>query len=220
MSTYRDATQLVESGAVSALFQAIKDGPNEILTEILKANPDLIWCNKKLSREIVISAILHHQGGILRLDPVKKALISLRDEDGNNALHLAAKLPDWPFEDGVHAAWAMDREQKWFEEIKAYLPSWCHEAKNHYGETPDEVFKREHRELIKEMEKWGKATSKSYSLASVLIVTVMYAALFTVPGGNDQNTGIPILLHRKLFFGFLICDVVSFITASTSFLAF
>ncbi|GLT56979.1 hypothetical protein SLA2020_299890 [Shorea laevis] len=117
MSTYRDATQLVESGAVSALFQAIKDGPNEILNEILKANPDLIWCNKKLSREIVISAILHHQGGILRLDPVKKALISLRDEDGNNALHLAAKLPDWPFEDGVHAAWAMDREQKWFEVV-------------------------------------------------------------------------------------------------------
>ncbi|GKV43848.1 hypothetical protein SLEP1_g51096 [Rubroshorea leprosula] len=220
MSTYRDATQLVESGAVKALFQAMKYGPIEIVNEILKANPDLIWCNKMLSRDIIISAIIRRQEDILKLDAGKEALISLRDEDGNNALHLAAKLPDWPFEDGVHAAWAMDREQKWFEEIKNYLPYWCHGAKNHYGETPEEIFRREHRGLITEMEKWGKRTAKSYSLASVLIVTVMYAALFTVPGGNDQNTGMPILLHSKLFFWFLICDAVSFITASTSFLAF
>ncbi|GLT52806.1 hypothetical protein SLA2020_261240 [Shorea laevis] len=48
----------------------------------------------------------------------------------------------------------------------------------------------------------------------------MFAALFTVPGGNNQETGIPILLHRKLFAGFLICDVVSLLTASTSMLLF
>ncbi|GLT48368.1 hypothetical protein SLA2020_219990 [Shorea laevis] len=48
----------------------------------------------------------------------------------------------------------------------------------------------------------------------------MFAALFTVPGGNNQETGIPILLHRKLFSWFLICDVVSLLTASTSMLLF
>ncbi|GKV14290.1 hypothetical protein SLEP1_g25187 [Rubroshorea leprosula] len=94
ISTYRDATQLVESGTISAIFQAIKDGTVEIVIEILKSNPDLIWCNKNLSREILISAIKYRQGGllgfVLRLDAGKKTFLSLTDEDGNNVLHLVA----------------------------------------------------------------------------------------------------------------------------------
>ncbi|GKV34312.1 hypothetical protein SLEP1_g42689 [Rubroshorea leprosula] len=174
---------------------------------------------------MIIMAIKHRRGSLLtfgyNLDAGKKALLSLRDKDGNNALHMVAKLPVCPYDSvGIHAAWSVIREERWFEEIKRYLPCWSHEAKNRYGETPDQVFYREHQELITNMEEWGKKTAKSYSLASVLIVTIMFAALFTVPGGIDEETGIPKLLHIKQLSGFLLCDAVSFITASTSFFGF
>ncbi|GKV34298.1 hypothetical protein SLEP1_g42676 [Rubroshorea leprosula] len=176
ISTYRDATQLVESGAISAIFQAIKDGTSEIVIEILKANADLFWCNEKLSIAILISAIKCHRGDILEF------------------------------------VYGLDG-------FKSCLPSWCHEAENRYGETPEQVFKKEHAQLAKKVEEWVKKTAESYTLASVLIVTIMFAALFTVPGGNN-DTGVPILSDRKLFLGFLVCDTVSFLTASTSLLGF
>ncbi|GKV34306.1 hypothetical protein SLEP1_g42683 [Rubroshorea leprosula] len=220
-----DPTQPVESEVISAIFQAIKRGTYEIVIEILKANPDLIWGNEKLSRDLLFWVIKYHEGRLLsfvtRIYAGKKALLSFRDNDGNNALHLAAKLPDRHYEPvGINAAWIMTHEEGWFEKMKSYLPCWYHEEENRYGETPDQVFYREHQELITNMEEWGKKTAESYSLASVLIVTIMFAALFTVPGGIDEKTGMPKLLHLKQLSGFLISDAVSFITASTSFVGF
>ncbi|GKV14280.1 hypothetical protein SLEP1_g25180 [Rubroshorea leprosula] len=224
ISTYRDARQLVESGTISAIFQAIKDGSVEIVIEILKSNPDLIWCNKNLSREILISAIKYRRGGILgfvlRLDEGKKTFLSLTDEDGNNVLHLVAKLPDSRIYVTLFPAWFLQREVEWFEAVGSLLPYWYQVAKNLYGQTPTQVFDGEHQQWRKEANEWAKNSANSYILVPVLLVTIMFAALFTVPGGNNQETGIPILLHRKLFFGFLICDVVSLLTASTSMLKF
>ncbi|XP_028771269.1 ankyrin repeat-containing protein NPR4-like [Neltuma alba] len=59
-----------------------------------------------------------------------------------------------------------------------------------------------------------KDTATSCSVVGALIVTIMFAADFTVPGGNDQTSGHPIFLKEKLFRVFLILDAVSF--ASTS----
>ena len=39
----------------------------------------------------------------------------------------------------------------------------------------------------------------SCTVVGALIVTLMFAAVFTVPGGNDQNNGFPIFLNKKLF---------------------
>ncbi|GKV14276.1 hypothetical protein SLEP1_g25176 [Rubroshorea leprosula] len=224
ISTYRNTRQLVESGTISAIFEAIKNGTVEIVIEILKANPDLIWCNKKLSRDILIAAIKHRQGRILefvyRLDAGKKAFLSIGDEDGNNVLHLVAKLPDDRIYNVLYPAWVMQREIKWFEEVSNVLPRWYRQAKNLYGETPHQVFRKEHQQLTKEANEWAKKTADSYILVPVLIVTIMFAALFTVPGGNNKETDVPILLHRKLFSGFLVCDVVSFLAASASMLRF
>ncbi|GKV48761.1 hypothetical protein SLEP1_g55556 [Rubroshorea leprosula] len=219
ISTYRDATQLVGRGTISAIFQAIKNGRVKIVIEILKSNPHLIWCNKNLSREILISAIKYRRGGILgfvlRLDAGKKTFLSLTDEDGNNVLHLVAKLPDLGIDVNLFPVWVMQRE-----EVRSLLPRWYQGAKNHYGQTPTQVFDGEHQQWRKEAHEWAKNTANSYILVPVLLVTIMFAALFTVPGGNNEETGIPILLHSKLFSGFLICDVVSLLTASTSMLLF
>ncbi|KAF2318354.1 hypothetical protein GH714_005874 [Hevea brasiliensis] len=43
---------------------------------------------------------------------------------------------------------------------------------------------------------------------------------FTVPGGNFQDTGFPIFIHRKSFMTFIISDAISLFASSTSVLMF
>jgi hypothetical protein len=48
----------------------------------------------------------------------------------------------------------------------------------------------------------------------------MFAAAFTVPGGNNQDSGIPLLLKDETFNVFIISDAISLFTSSTSVLLF
>ncbi|PNX85264.1 ankyrin repeat-containing protein, partial [Trifolium pratense] len=96
----------------------------------------------------------------------------------------------------------------------------CREAKNAEGKKPREIFFESHKELIKEGEKWAKETAGSFTLVATLITTIMFAAAFTVPGGNNQDSGIPILLQDKIFNLFIIADAISLFMSSTSILLF
>ncbi|KAM4071853.1 hypothetical protein ACB094_11G092000 [Castanea mollissima] len=69
-------------------------------------------------------------------------------------------------------------------------------------------------------EKWMKDTASSCTVVGALIVTIMFAAAFTVPGGNDQNKGFPIFLNEKLFMVFIVSDALSLFSSSTSVLMF
>ncbi|GLT34789.1 hypothetical protein SLA2020_092850 [Shorea laevis] len=106
------------------------------------------------------------------------------------------------------------------QEVKRIVPEWCKEFKNHNGETPYEVFTERHKELVKEGAKWMKDTASSFIIIGTLIVTILFAAAFTLPGGNDQSTGFPIFLRERSFMIFIISDGVSFFAASTSVLMF
>nr|GEZ22924.1 ankyrin repeat-containing protein [Tanacetum cinerariifolium] len=57
------------------------------------------------------------------------------------------------------------------------------------NETPELVFTREHTNLVKEGEQWMKTTAESCSITAALIITIVFAAAITVPGGNNQDTG-------------------------------
>ena len=65
-----------------------------------------------------------------------------------------------------------------------------------------------------------KDTASSCTVVGSLIVTIMFAAAFTVPGGNDQNKGFPIFLNEKLFMVFIVSDALSLFSSSTSVLMF
>ncbi|GKV29706.1 hypothetical protein SLEP1_g38610 [Rubroshorea leprosula] len=72
-----------------------------------------------------------------------------------------------------------------------------------------------------------KKTAESSTVVGALIITIMFAAAFTVPGGNDQNTGFPIFLNSTgepstpvPFTVFMVSDAVSLFTASGSVLMF
>ncbi|PWA96999.1 ankyrin repeat-containing domain, PGG domain protein [Artemisia annua] len=82
------------------------------------------------------------------------------------------------------------------------------------------VFTREHRELVTEGEKWIKATAESYTITAALIITIVFAAAITVPGGNNQDTGIPTFSNNKAFTIFAISDAISLFTSTTSLLMF
>nr|POE55970.1 ankyrin repeat-containing protein itn1 [Quercus suber] len=77
-----------------------------------------------------------------------------------------------------------------------------------------------HKELVKEGEKWMKETATSCTVVGALIVTIMFAAAITVPGGNNQDTGLPMFLDKKVFMLIIISDVLSLLSASTSLLMF
>ena len=67
------------------------------------------------------------------------------------------------------------------------------EMHNASNKTLREVFTETHNELVKEGEKWMD-TALSYAVVLSLIITVLFAAAFTVPGGNNIE-GIPNFLH-------------------------
>ncbi|GKV35977.1 hypothetical protein SLEP1_g44164 [Rubroshorea leprosula] len=100
-------------------------------------------------------------------------------------------------------------------ELGTLVPE-CKEFVNRNGETPQQVFSRDHKQLAKEGEEWMKQTAQSYTFVGALIITIMFAAGFTIPGGNNQDTGFPIFLRKRLFMVFILSDAISLFSACTS----
>lgn len=94
------------------------------------------------------------------------------------------------------------------------------EMKNSEGKTPRELFSIEHSSLLRSGELWMKNTAESCMLVATLIATIMFAAAFSVPGGNDNNKGIPIHLRETLFQVFAMSDVMALSSSSISILMF
>nr|GLL38115.1 protein ACCELERATED CELL DEATH 6-like [Ipomoea trifida] len=57
--------------------------------------------------------------------------------------------------------------------------------------------------------------SKTMTIVATLILTISFAAGFTVPGGYDSDKGYPILLRKSAFGYFVIADTAAF-TSSVS----
>jgi hypothetical protein len=106
------------------------------------------------------------------------------------------------------------------QEVEKIVHPKCKEAKNVEDKKPREIFTESHKELVKAGEKWAKDTAGSFTLVATLITTIMFAAAFTVPGGNNQDSGIPLFLKDKTFNVFIIADAISLFTSSTSILLF
>ncbi|CAL5361161.1 unnamed protein product [Camellia sinensis] len=65
------------------------------------------------------------------------------------------------------------------------------------GKAAEELFEENHAALREEAEKAAKHVSDNLIIVAILIGTINFAALFTLPGGFDQNTGIPMLLKSN-----------------------
>ncbi|XVF82795.1 hypothetical protein PTKIN_Ptkin16aG0078400 [Pterospermum kingtungense] len=199
----------------------------EFTVEMIRTNPDfLMICDKDL-RSIFQIAVTHRDEKLFSLIYGFEAMMcdirNFIDKHGNNMLHLAAQvLPESQVKlDRIYgAALQMQIELQWFKEVESMIPPAYKDFKNGSGKTPYEAFDESHAELVKQGEKWIKDITQSSTIVGTLIITIMFAALFTVPGGNNQETGIPLLLSQKLFKLFLISDAISLFASSTSVLIF
>ncbi|KAJ9190397.1 hypothetical protein P3X46_001606 [Hevea brasiliensis] len=118
------------------------------------------------------------------------------------------------------AALQMQRELQWFQEVEKVVQPSYKEMKNRKGKTPRMVFTEEHKDLLKQGEKWMKGTASSCTVVAALVVTVAFAAAFTVPGGNTSDQGIPIYLNEAAFLIFAISNAFALFSSSTSLLMF
>ncbi|XP_054802454.1 ankyrin repeat-containing protein NPR4-like isoform X2 [Prosopis cineraria] len=208
------------------LFDATKIGNFDFLAELMKSYPDIIWELDDKKRSIIHIAVLYRHPAIFNLihdiSGNKDIILSFTDtEDGNNILHLAAKLaPADRLELVSGAAFQMKLELLWFEEVrKIVLPSYA-KKKNLKGETPQELFTKEHFTLRKEAESWMKRTSGSGLVVSTLIATGVFSAAFSIPGGTNDDTGVPKCLGKRSFTIFAISDAIALISSSSSILVF
>ncbi|XP_007221395.2 ankyrin repeat-containing protein ITN1 isoform X2 [Prunus persica] len=139
----------------------------------------------------------------------------------NCALHVAGILSPLAKLDNISgAALQMQREVQWFKEVETIALPRIKESINNDSMTPRELFTKSHKELVKEGERWMKESATSCTVVGALIITIMFAAAFTVPGGNNEETGFPIFLHKNLFMAFIVSDAVSLFSSTTSVLMF
>ncbi|KAL8504449.1 hypothetical protein ACS0TY_015859 [Phlomoides rotata] len=159
--------------------------------------------------------------GIHETKECKHRYSDTTDFNGNTVLHLVAKLaPPHKLNLVSGAALQMQSELQWFKEVENFVHPYAREEENDDGKTPKMVFREEHKRLKEEGEKWMKDTSNSYIIVAALIVTVVFAAAITVPGGNNSNSGYPMLDDKRAFIVFAISDVGSLFTSITSLLMF
>ncbi|KAF5470255.1 hypothetical protein F2P56_010779 [Juglans regia] len=209
---------------MQAVFEAIKRGNFEFVYHIGKANPDLLWEVHFESMGIFHWAVLHRQHRIFSLlYSLKKmnAQLKKRDKFGNTILHMAGMVIKNTAIDSIRGAvLQMQREVQWFKEVERICPLTHKEISNKYNLTARQLFTKDHKEMRKEGENWMKGTATSCTVVGALIITIMFAAAFTIPGGNHQDTGLPILMHGKLFKLFIVTDSLSLFSSSTSVLMF
>ncbi|KAM1491321.1 hypothetical protein PS1_023790 [Malus domestica] len=217
----------------AAVYEAAENGIVELVVSLIKTKPDLLFIRSS-GRNIFHYAVECRQEKVYSLiyGVGKRNLITtFLDESDNGMLHCAGMLSPSAKEnlDRISgAALQMQRERQWykfsFDEMHEVESSVVQlsaiSTKNKDGLTPPELFTKNHEKLHKEGEKWMKGTTTSYTVVSTLIITIMFAAAFTVPGGNNQETGFPIFLNEKLFVVFVVSDAISLFSSATSALMF
>ncbi|XP_031278247.1 ankyrin repeat-containing protein ITN1-like [Pistacia vera] len=208
------------------VFEAAKFGNSQFLAELIHRYPDVIYHFDENDYSIFHIAVLHRHADVFNLiyeiGLSKDLFITCEDKDQhNNMLHLAAKLPH-PSRICVvsGAALQMQRELVWFKGIEKIVKPSFRGKKNSNGQTPKELFTEEHKELLKRGEQWMKDTAKSCMLVATIITTVIFEAVFSVPGGNDSSKGLPIHLKETWFQVFVISDAIALSFSSISILIF
>ncbi|XP_062028332.1 uncharacterized protein LOC133744208 [Rosa rugosa] len=210
----------------TSLFKATEQGHVEFITHMRKANPAVLDIFDDKKKSIFQYAIEHRQEKIYNLiyelNPEQRDDITHNiAKFQTNMLHSAANLsPVTHFNHIQGASLHMQRELQWFKEVESILPSEMHEFVNTSNLTARDLFTKNHKKLKDEAEISMKGIAASCTTVGALIVTIMFAVAFTVPGGTNGNTGLPMFMHNKLFKIFILSDTISLISSATSVITF
>ncbi|KAM1058609.1 hypothetical protein ACFX2I_023330 [Malus domestica] len=208
-----------EMAEIYGLFDTVRlaaqNGIVELVITLCKAKPRLL-----------LSSLFHHavecrQENVYSLvygTGKRNYLVTLKDGSGKIMLDYAAMLSPSERLDGIAgAALQMQRERQWYKEVESSVvtATGASPFKEDYLKAA-RLFTHNHKELHEKGEKWMKDTASSYIIVSALIITIIFAAAFTVPGVNNQETGFPVFLNEKLFMVFIVSDAISLFSSVTS----
>ena len=95
------------------------------------------------------------------------------------------------------------------QSVKKLTPHHYIDHRNNQKLTAEGLFHETNKELREKAKEWIKRTAEGCSIVAVLIATVAFAAAYTIPGGSNDKTGVPILLNQPFFVVFTLADVLS-----------
>ncbi|XP_023759684.2 ankyrin repeat-containing protein NPR4 [Lactuca sativa] len=216
------------------LFIAAEMGNTNFLVELIRKYPDIIWKKNDNHQSIFHVAVSYRHVNIYKLlyeiGSLKTLIFPLKDQDGNNMLHLVGKksMRSRLDQDVSGAAFELQRELLWFKEVESMIHPDYKDRKNNQGQTPYELFTKDHKDLVVDGEKWMKDTASQCMVVAALIATVVFAVAYTIPGGYRQTDdkekgykeGLPVFLYNGPFLAFVVLDAFSLIMSSTSILVF
>ncbi|GKD24152.1 ankyrin repeat-containing protein, partial [Tanacetum coccineum] len=105
-------------------------------------------------------------------------------------------------------------------EVEQMVPSLSRKTMNNDGKTPQELFTEMHTDLVSRGEKWMKDTAAQCMVVATLIATIVFAAVFTLPGGYNQSTGIPFFIPKSALIVLVISYAISLMLSSVAVLMF
>ncbi|GMP97806.1 hypothetical protein CsSME_00045922 [Camellia sinensis var. sinensis] len=207
------------------LIEATKDGIYELVIQILGKFPYAAYGYDENGKNIIHIAV--EQKDRILYEYFMKNIISKKDmladvdNEGNTILHLAARLRTTP-RVLLGCLNQMTRDICWFTRVwyeHKFLEHFL-DHENINGKTARDLFEENHSNLREQSEKALKDMNNSLMVVSVLIGTVNYTALFTIPGAFNGRTGLPVLKytngHELNVFNFyvtltLICSLFALI---------
>ncbi|KAF7142155.1 hypothetical protein RHSIM_Rhsim06G0148000 [Rhododendron simsii] len=211
--------------ATTPLFLATKFGCVEIVKEILSEYPWAVEHIDHDGRTILHRAIKYREMRILeiveRMGFPMRRLVRKVDRHNNTILHMVGEKTDDPVVPVVQSpAFQLQDNLLLFERVREICPSHLLNTINMDKKTAQQLFDAENQDLREKAKEWLKRTAENSSLVAILIATVAFAAAYTIPGGANQNTGLPILLNQPFFVVFTMTDVLSLTFALTSVIIF
>ncbi|ONH93513.1 hypothetical protein PRUPE_8G235300 [Prunus persica] len=203
---------------------AAKSGVTEMVEKILELFPVAIHDTNTEKKNVVLLAVENRQPHVYQLllkrNVLKDSVFGKVDDQGNSALHLAAKLEEhkpWLI---PGAALQMQWEIKWYEYVKNSMPLHFFARHNRIGQTARDLFTESHKNIVKDGGQWLTNTSESCSVVAALIATVAFATATTVPGGIKEDSGKPTLENQPAFDVFAIASLVALCFSVTAMVMF
>ncbi|MCD7452172.1 hypothetical protein HAX54_015361 [Datura stramonium] len=199
---------------------AAQEGHVDMMEELLKHCPDCWEMLDSRDQNVLHVAILSNQIEVtkfLLLFPEFDKLVDEADIDGNTPLHLRAASGNYVPELVYHPK---ARITPLNEELLSPNEMNSKDQPKHKGEKVTRDVKVQQREEKKDktlIENILRAT-QIHVIVATLIVTVTFAAGFTLPGGFESNPGpnegTPILIRKSAFKAFVVADVIAFVCSA------
>ncbi|KAH7850016.1 hypothetical protein Vadar_026566 [Vaccinium darrowii] len=185
-----------------ALHEAAGFGHKEVAEIMLRRKPELVFvCNDTGETPLYLAAGYGKKEVFEVLEGYNSDCMMGR-RDGRTILHAAIDGERYSFHFGekgesVAALSQIFWDLHWFKRVKndCYPHLWY--VYNSNGKSAKELFEENHSALRRQAENACKILSSNGVVLTILIGTINFATLLTLPGGFDQNTGQPMLLKTN-----------------------